>query len=334
MIFTLRVISAEKAPPDPFSPVEQFKTFVASPPEIETLVFREKLSPDLTKPRPYDGSFAKSTNFALFKGAWQKDALLLFHTTNETAGPEYLPGRLIVSIFNGEHWLLDPGRYVETCTAPFGSFNNPVTVSIALNVLNLQQVLQGGVMQVRPGDINWDGDRFIAKNVITPYKLKFRVEGKLMELDGRPSEMLVSCSTGNSSTDVDAHWRIKYSYERELGGEFFPSRIRVFSIRDEAEVEMDDFEILKLQLAARPLPRSMFDPGPMLAEHPVPVQIFTNNAMYLLLPGGGLRKLERASGMLAHSSNPLDPRLALCGLCGMNFLFLVFLLKARKRIET
>ena len=84
------------------SRVEEFKAFIASPPAIETLIFREKLPPGVTKPRLYDGSFAKSTNFAMFKAAWQTDALLFFQITNEQDGPEYLPGRKFISIFNGE----------------------------------------------------------------------------------------------------------------------------------------------------------------------------------------------------------------------------------------
>ena len=101
-------------------------------------------------------------------------------------------------------------------------------------------------MHVRLGQIAWVGNRFLASEVPSPYNLKFRVEGELLEWNGRPSELFVSYSTGNASTDINARWRIKYFYERELSAAFFPARIKAFSVRDAAEVEMDDFEILKL----------------------------------------------------------------------------------------
>ena len=190
-------------------------------------------------------------------------------------------------------------------------------------------------MHVRPGDIRWVGNRFLAEDVHSPYKDKFRVEAELLESDGRASGMLVSYSTGNTSADINAQWRIKYLYDRGPGPEFFPTRIKAFLLLNGKEVETDDFEILKLELAEHALPPSRFDPRPMLEEHPLPLRIFTNDVMYQVMPDGHLQKVYATAGsqILGFPTYRLSRQLALWGLCVMNFLFLVLLLKTRKRAE-
>jgi hypothetical protein len=300
---------------------ERFKAFIVSPPVIEDIVFRKKL------PLPGKTELAGSTNFTLYRGAWQTNALLFYEPENESASPAYIRGKVVASVFGTDHRLLQPGSVLEVCHAPFGSFENSITLGIYFRVLELNQVLQAGVMHARPGEITWSGNRFSAENVPVPER-KFRIEGELVESGGRPDQMLVKYT----SVDSESQWRIAYSYETPLDAEFFPSRVRAFVFRGgTSEVEVADFQIIKLRTASQSLPPSVFDLAPLLATHPTALVLHTNNALHRVLPDGTLDRVEgRFRGVLA--GPVLDPQAALAGIAGINFLFLFSILKRRREL--
>jgi hypothetical protein len=311
---------------------EQFKAFLASPPAIANVVFRKKLRRDLHQPEHYDGSFEKSTNSVLYRGSWQHDALLLFQPTNETGGLICLPGKTAVSIFSRKHQLLEGGRYLEVCDAPFGTFDNSITIGIYFCVSDLNQVLQGGVAHLRPGNIKWIGNSFEAEDPQSPEKPKFRVKGVLVEDKGRPKEMIVTYSTGNSSTDTNVRWCIRYFYEGPLDIPFFPSRIRAFALLESRELELADIKIATLKQSNAALPHQSFDLTPLLRDHPTAVAVFTNNALHQVLADGSLRKLETRRPQM--SLRQLNPSTALGALCGLNILLLASFWKIHQQQKT
>jgi len=251
--------------------------------------------------------------------------MLFFRTTNGVTRPEMPLDQRFVSTYGMEQWHYAPGLHLETCAAPLDRFDNPITRSIAFDVANLNQVLQGGVMHVRPGDIVWKSNRFLAEDIPTPYGMRFRVEGELLTKDGRPSEMRVAYSTGETSGDINARWRLEYFYERPLGAACFPSRIRAVSLSETAEVELADFEVLQLDLADGPSSRERFDPALVLEARPVPVVTYSNSVLYQVMPDGGLRMLER----VRPAAKRLDPRTALWGLGFANLVFLAFVIRSK-----
>ncbi len=311
------------------SSLEQFKHFLSSPPPIEILVFRQKLRSDLNSPQEYDGTFSGSTNFAIFKARTQTNAVLLLQSSDNSFELNYLPGCRLVSIFDREHWIVEPHKYIETCSATPGSFHNPVTTSVAFSLANLNQVLQGGLMHVRPGSIIWNRNQFLVEDVPTPYKLRFRVEGQVSEKEGVATELLVKYSTGTSSTDVNGEWRIQYSYERTLDTEYFPCRIKAFALRNHVEIEMDDFEILKLKLATQTLPRDAYVQQQALTKSLLPLRIYTNDSMYDVLPNGKLARVYRDSVLTNRGDYSNSRQLALCALVGANVLFFARIARSR-----
>jgi hypothetical protein len=325
-----RAGAAGTAPPDAQSPFERFKTFLASPPPIESVVFRVKLRQDMTKPARYDGSFARSTNFAMFKAIWQTNALLFYAVTNADQRPEFRPGRFIISVFNEHYWFIDGHNYIQTCTARPGSFDNPVSRSIALYLADLNQVLTGGLMHAWPGELSWQGDRFVAKDTHTPL-VPFTASGRLIQKHGLPSEVAVTYSTGPSTADIHAEWKIKYSYARPLGARFFPSRIEGSVKLQGREVEMYECEVSRLTLGIRPQPEVTFDPQPALAKRPMPLLMYTNSALYAVSVAGLFSRLPVtfAPGMPTVGRVQVDRILVLCWLGAVNLPFLVLLARTR-----
>ncbi len=278
----------------------------------------------------YDGSFARSTNFALFSAIWQPDAALFWRVKREDQAPRFEPWQSIVSVFGGQYWIISGRNYIETCRAPNGSLDNPIALSATIRLLTLDEVLQGGVMHVRPGDINWTGNTFVARVPPSPVDSRFTVRGTLMVKSGRPAQLLVDYSTGRTSADLTARWRIRYLYDKPLAAAFFPSAIRGFAIMEGREVEMLEYTVLRLKMAERPQPMAVFDPGPALALHPMPTLFFTDGAMYAMTPGGAPVEIERhpAWGERPALSRETRRVVTLVALAGVSLCFLAFFWRA------
>jgi hypothetical protein len=325
--------------PDQASPaisaIEAFKAFLSAPPVIEDLVFRQKVEEPPTGQGTFDLLSTNSARSSLFRAVYQHNATLFYQANSETTPPEYAPHRLIVSIYDDEHWLLDGKGFIETCTAVPGTITNPITIGIAIQLVPLRQALQGGVLHVRPGDIRWTGNKFIAKATPTPYRLFLDVEGELVEDGGRAAEMFVTYAGTNSSVNIFGRWRLKYSYDRHLGVDYFPSRIQGFSVQDGRETEVDDIEILTLKTRPSLLPQQVFDPRPALAASGMPIHILTNGFLYVRRPNGTLTKWQNVSKPQPLPQPPglLGQALSICPLGAVNLFFLATVLKRWRKVR-
>jgi len=324
--------------PDTASPslTEQFKTFLASPPTIKSLIFKLKSRPDVSSPAVYDGSFSKSTNWTLYKAVWQQNAVLFHDAPTINSQPEFLSNQSIVCIYDTEHWLFNHGRDIETCTATQGTFDNSVTRVIGMKLWDLYPPFQGGIFHVRPGDLKWSGDHFEAAKVGSPFDVTFRIKGSLTSSNGLPYETAVTYSTGDTVHDKHSNWRIRYFYDKKPLP-FYPSSIKGYVSLGDREVEMYECDIEELIPSESNLDRSLFDAKNILSTISNPsVHVFTNGIKHVLSTNGALIPIPYLTGasLPKETDSPSSRVTGLSTLFAFNFSFLAYFSRRDRRNRT
>lgn len=267
------------------SPIQRFKDFLSHPPVIESLVFSERLPPDPKTPWRTDIPLSASHAFRYWHARWQPGAYFLREIKSPDAMSDLqTPGLLAVQFENqcwfhfGRGWGDDFIDYGE-------SASNHVCEVASANSEVLWQVMALGLMHSKAGSIEWSGDQFRVRAPTRAY----RITGGLQP---SPTGMTDSLRVTYSDAKGAIHWIIRYGYEANRLATGLPSVIRCYWLDSSKEIQRDEFVIRTLRIRASPLALADFSLDPLLATNGWQMHLFTNNAIFAVLPGGQLKKLE------------------------------------------
>jgi hypothetical protein len=282
-------LCADIAPDSTNSPShsELFKSFLASPPPIESIVYRVKLLADPTQP---DLGVARSTNYEFYVALWQTNAWSVRTISpDDKLDSKLIPGRSIF-VLGDNYAHLEPG------TAIYWVDHDPVVQGVKIDIptktLNrtkvvaqflkrtLSETLNMGVFNLEPGTIKWEGNRF--KEFYA--ERGQNIEGELFASSGLPSHMQVTYQAG---TNV-GHYMTRYSYGKDVGISYLPEVIRVFRLVRGKEKERAETMILSIKAATGPVSESYFDVTPFIATNQLEVRYYTNGTLYELNKRGQL----------------------------------------------
>ncbi len=278
-------VSEDLSRSDASSAVERFKAFLASPPVIESLVFSERLAPDPTTPWRTDIPLSASQAFRFYHARWQPNALFLRELPGPGAvGDLKTPGLLAVR-FNDECWFHYGHGYEEQWLdfgVSVGNQTNLVYQAAHENIAVLRQVLNLGIMHAEVGTAEWNGNRFRIRQPTRDYQ----ITGEL-----RPSSagLVESLRVTYASRDRDIHYLVRYGYQTESLPGGLPRVISCFWLNEGKEVQRDEFTLQKLTTRTAPLERPRFAPDQIGASNGWQLRFFTNEAMYVVAPGGKLQ---------------------------------------------
>ena len=252
---------------------------------VESLVFSERLPPDPKTPWRTDIPLSASHAFRYWHARWQPGAYFL----REIEAPDAVadlqtPGLLAVQ-FEDQCWF-HYGRgwgddFIDIGVAP----SNNVCVSAFLNTDVLRQVMTLGLMHSEVGSVEWSGNQFRVRKATRDY----RITG---EIQPSPAGTVESLRVTYSATKGDVHWVIRYIYGTRSPANGLPSAIRCFWLDGTREVQRLEFVIHALKLSATALGLAAYEPAPFIASNIWQRNLFTNNAIYAILPGGELKRLE------------------------------------------
>ena len=284
-LLTATSASREALRTNAFSAVERFKAFLASPPVIESLVFSERLAPDPTTPWRTDIPLSASHAFRYYHARWQPGAFFL----RELPGPGAVadlktPGLLAVG-FNDQCWFHYGHGYGDEWLdsgVSIGGQTNLVCRTAHENIAILRQVLNLGIMHAEVGTAEWNGNRFRIRQPTRDYD----ITGEL-----RPSSagLVESLRVTYASRDRDIHYLVRYGYQTESLPGGLPRVISCFWLNEGKEVQRDEFTLQKLTTRTAPLERPRFAPDQIGASNGWQLRFFTNEAMYVVAPGGKLQ---------------------------------------------
>jgi hypothetical protein len=293
LIFTFflaaKCVAETSSPVGTNSPFEQFKAFIASPPVIEHLVVRKKLSP---APGMSTGinDLSRSQRYAYYEARWQPGAVFYRDLPSLDALTNFTVGRNLVANFGADDWLYDSMPWIEHWVdePQATDRDNDVTVVTRFRLPPLWEVLNLGVQHLEPAKIRWTGNRFAASSPAAPGVEAFDVTGELIAgSNGLPSSMnLIYKWQGHQ-----ASWITRYRYERPLELSFLPNRIEQYWT-GHGGVELGEYEILDLKVESVPLLAEAFSFQPFRVANHWQVRLFTNKASYEVLPSGELKFLE------------------------------------------
>jgi hypothetical protein len=197
-----------------------------------------------------------------------------------------------------------------------------------LNSSVLRQVMTLGVMHADIGSVEWQGDRF---HVRSPQYFQ-SISGLLTcTRHGLADCLRVTYSNGSRTID----WIIRYAYQEAGLPAGIPSRISCFWINDGREIEQSEFAITTLKYALAPQSIGSFTADPYAAVNDWQTRLYTNDLVYLLLPGRGPRRIEyQASGVgrsvLAGGATPLQVATVYTLWAGANLCIFVLVVRMKR----
>jgi hypothetical protein len=273
--------------------VEAFKSFLSTPPAVQSVVFSERQPPDPQHPSRLDLPLASSRSFRYYEGRFQSDAFLLRELAMGDALSDSKAFGLLAANDGASAWF-HQGVDRRGAIVEFGTgITNEVRRSAHVASHKLRQVLTLGIMRCAPGTLEWHGDKF---RVTRPDE-GLSAWGDLHTSENGAVDSLNATYRLDSG---DVHWKIRYAYgETNMTG--LPSEIRCFLLLNGAEVEIAEFTIYQLRLAAEPLISSAFSPEKIIADKGWDAVTHTNHGFYLLAGNGSVRKLN-----ISESFSPLD----------------------------
>jgi len=267
--------------------VEVFKSFLASPPVLANVVFSERLPPDAKNPSRIDIPLTTSQTFRYWHGRWQPGAFFLRELPpRQPVSDLKTPGTFSAS-FNGQCWF-HYGHGVGNGFVDFGAdAETRVWHTAYLNTGQLRQVMMLGLMRSEPGSIDWRGDHFQSN----PAKGELRARGDLIR---SPDRLVDSLHVIYNEAKGDINWLVRYSKESTTNSK---ARliIRCFWLDEGQEIQRDEFAIYALQTQSASLPIKSFHPEGIESLNQWQVHIFTNNAIYAVLPNGQLWLLDKSA---------------------------------------
>lgn len=268
------------------SPADLFRAFLADPPVVESLVFRERLPPIPKQPWRMDIPLESSRSFRFYEARWQRGALLL----RDVAGPEELQSpkvpHLFASRFGGECWFHYGDGPQERILQLGSGDRNSVCRAVEMNSDILRQVLTFGLLDTDVGSVRWHGSSF---QVVAP-RDEFAVSGDLtISPEGRAESFRVTYKSGAGET----YWVIRYGYEPGDRASGLPSIIRCYFQDGEREIERTELTIYTLKTSRTPFGRDSFRPDRIIDTGAWHLVLATNNSAYAVLPGGRLQFIQR-----------------------------------------
>jgi len=274
-------------------PVELFKQFIASPPPIESVVYRVKLPPVKGSAIPIEtGGLKSSTNYTHYEGRWQPGAFLF----REVPSLSDLENRIVYGQaainFEKNYCVLDTTFHP---TATFWSHNNreldsqnPVYFISSTLEEQFSVVLNMGINHLRVGTIKWAGDSFHQKSHLR----HIDVQGTLSASPEKfPAELKLVYS--DADPPPSSHI-VRYSYTTNLGLSYLPNEIRHYFIYKGQEVELGEIQILALKVAPAPMDQKMFDPTPFITANHMEINVYTNEGLFAVNKIGQLTSIPRS----------------------------------------
>jgi hypothetical protein len=268
------------------TPKDHFKALLSSPPTIERMIFMERLPKDPNHAVPLDTGLADSTNSLIYELRWQTNATFLRTLKDPSGFTNYTMSGRCFTLWNDQFYFLDNPKsavlYVlEEAKAAQGNYTGPYHAT-TIRKGKATQILNLGINHVKPGTIRWEGDSFSASAIAD--KRPIQVQGHITGYsNGIPSEMHVEYFNESGI----ARYRLLYDYA-SFAPPYYPSRIRINFFYKDKEVEYQDYTIQSVQVAAKPLPSTHYDPKPFIDANQLQLQYFTNGSVYFALPSGQL----------------------------------------------
>ncbi|MCI0540401.1 MAG: hypothetical protein L0Z50_34800 [Verrucomicrobiales bacterium] len=268
------------------TPKDRFKALFSAPPIVERMIVTERLPKDPIHAVPLDTGLADSTNSVTYELRWQSNAMFLRTLARPSDSTNYVMGSPCFTLWDDHFYFLDNTKaavlYVlEEENAAQGTYSGAYHATMIRRGKGTQ-ILNLGVNHLNPGMIKWDGDGFLATGIADrrPIQIQGQITGYTNDI---PSEMQVDYF---NETGL-ARYRILYEYH-SYRPPYYPARIRINLLYKNREVEYASYAIDSVSIAAKPLPRSHFDPAPFIEANRLQVQYFTNGNVYSKLPSGGL----------------------------------------------
>jgi hypothetical protein len=260
------------------SVVDQFKSFISSPPPIQELTFSEKGMPFGIK-LTLERGLEKSTNFEAFVARWQPNGRTIYQVLDPSGSSTNTILRWFsVGAFQNKYWhMLPTGNliYWQDAGAVHRQEDRSNVVLTGNEYLNyrLAQVMNMGVFGLEIGSINWKGNSFCETNI----NRRLKIEGTLLVSDtGRPSELKLHVSSPTNAFD----FRIFYSFETNIGLPYLPSRIRRVYEGSKNTTDQQFAEIKSIVVATNLGEELSFAPATNLLSTPVVTRYYTNGAYY------------------------------------------------------
>lgn len=313
--------------------LEQFKTFLSSPPLIEKLVFERKLPLERKPSGATNEMLPVSKDITAFEARWQPGALLFRELVPPASSEPALSSRGLIAILENRFWRTTDQSHVclwigpRSLTAMKAEHFYSVT---QVQLETLRRALHFGIMHLDLGAIRWEGNKFRVRGTLEPYV--DRVEGEVQGSEqGIPECMKVSYLGENGSAD----YVIRYGFDHPTQQGFLPTRFTNFWVGKGKELNQGEWTILELKTGRNPLSSSSFDPRPFIEANGWQMRISTNHAIYDVLSDGRHRLVQSELSIGAikprHSEESVKLILIYTGVASANWGIFILALRMKKQ---
>lgn len=284
-----------------YTPLEQFKQFIATPPMIESAVYRTITANDPSKGLPAsEGGCGPKDWVYYFFARWQQGCLFLKSGTNlDVSQPGSGFREEINSRFHDEYWRLDAAGVLTIWQDPAGTpadINMQPTRMFHTHSHQLKELLNMGIMQIEAGALKWAGNDFTANGYVPELKTPVRVRGKLIPTsNGYAKEMRVEY---RSRAGV-YNYVLRYLYPGESGLSFLPRTIQASFVSEAREIKLMECTLISIKTNSAALDRSAFDLRNYVPPDRTPTVLYTNETYYAKNLVGGWSAILDRSGHVA-----------------------------------
>lgn len=308
------------------TPVELFRSFIASPPIIDELYFDLKVRPPGAK-WSSDYDLSHSTNFQGFLARWQPNARSIYHVFPTSVSTNPVMNWFSGSLFEKKHWHLSPNGellfwYDNGAALPPEAEQNFIKTGIDYLTYRLAELLNMGVFNVDIGGIRWHGNSFVATN--SQFRLRF--EGALnATADGFPSHLRLRCHTATNSNE----YTVYYSFDRNIGVPYLPNQIRSVQNVNGKLREVLMIKIKSIKFGDQYAGETEFLPRTNLLALPVRLRYFTNGAYYAFDKRG--RLVSSPLGANRHRNAEPNRRIYLIVCAAMSLAIFALTVRAKAK---
>jgi hypothetical protein len=315
------------------TPVQQFKNFLASPPNIEQVAWRKLSITDQTnEQRVADWPGANYVSQSFFAARWQPNCLFLRSASN-AIDALVIDNRVgdTLGRKGNSFWSRTPKGlttiWQDTMLSPTQIRHGP-PLAFHNRARDIFDVLNMGIMYVEPGSVKWEENQFSATGYVPELKLEVSISGTL-KCD---ANQLVKQSDVQYTSRI-AIWKyvLKYSYGTNNVPPFLPDRIEVFFQSDTGSRKFAELQVLSMKTSARPLENGLFELNLASWTNSSQILYFTNDTWYAKNAFGELSPVVPGAINLPNMQK-LNKHDYYFGAVAVNTLFAaVLLLKARQK---
>jgi hypothetical protein len=289
------------------SVVDEFKTFVSSPPPIRTFKYSKSWL-DLGRQTVLRDEKVPLLE-AEFQGKWQPRSLILKWGTqlNPDTLKQY-PGEALLAYSETSYWMLTPQRrathWQETINR-IDDIHFAHSIYFRQIAKEVDELLNMGIMHAPAGTVRWDGNKLSGRGYIPESRTTVTVEGILHTRDDRPESIEVKYVSGIGVWD----YRIRYSYETNIGLACLPSRIESFFSGSNQFSKLAEWNLSQIDPAEGRLPESSFRIHKAITEAGGKIQIFTNGNWHMSNALGQLVPVRNVINPVTVASKRTEPML-------------------------